>query len=47
MLDSYYDLTRHYVIIKYTGKNLETTRIFDIRIRVLKYGYDYVTEVLI
>jgi len=34
MFDSYYDLTRDHVTIKYTGKNLKATRIPDIRTRV-------------
>jgi len=35
------------MIIKYTGKNLKTTRIFDIRTRVLGYDYDYVAKVMV
>jgi len=34
------------MIIRYTGKDFEITRIFDIRTRVLGYGYDYVAEVI-
>jgi len=46
MLDSCYDLTRNYVITRYAGKNLEATRIPDMRTRVSEYGYDYVAEVM-
>jgi len=46
MLDFYYDLTRDHIIIKYTGKNFKVTCIFDIRIRVLRYSYDYVTKII-
>jgi len=46
MLDSYYDLTRNHMIIRYAGKNLKATRIPDIRTRVLRYGYDYVIKVM-
>jgi len=34
------------MIIRYTGKNLEVTRILDMRIRVLGYGYDYVAKII-
>jgi len=47
MLDSYHDLTRDYIIIRHAGKDLKTTRIPDIRTRVLRHGYDYVAEVII
>jgi len=47
MLDFCYDLTRDYIIIRYAGKNLEVTRILDIRIRVLGYNYDYVIKVIV
>jgi len=46
MLDFYYDLTRDHITIKHTGKNLKITRIFDIRIRVLKYSYDYMAKII-
>jgi len=46
MFDFCYDLTRDHMIIKYTGKNLEITRIFDIRTRVLGYNYNYVIKVM-
>jgi len=46
MLDFYHDLTRNYIIIRHAGKDLKATRIPDIRIRVLKYGYDYVAEIM-
>jgi len=47
ILDFYYDLIRDHVIIRHTGKNLKTTRIPDIRTRVLGHDYDYVTKVMI
>jgi len=46
MLDSCHDLTRDHVIIRHAGKNLEATRIPDMRTRVLGYGYDYVVKVM-
>jgi len=46
IFDFCYDLIRDYVIIKYTGKNLEVIYIFDMRIRVLRYSYDYVTKII-
>jgi len=47
MFDFCYNLTRDYMIIKYISKNLEVTRIFDIQIRILKYGYDYVVKIIV
>jgi len=47
ILDFCYDLTRDYIIIRHTGKNLKATRIPDIRIRVLGYDYDYIAEIII
>jgi len=46
MLDFCYDLTRDYMIIKYTGKDFEVTRIPDMRIRVLGYDYNYVIKIM-
>jgi len=46
MLDSCHDLTRDHVIIRHAGKDLEATRIPDMRIRVIGYGYDYVAKVM-
>jgi len=46
IFDFYYDLIRDYITIRYTGKNLKTTRIPDIRIRILRYGYNYITKVM-
>jgi len=46
IFDSYYDLIRDYITIKYTGKNLKVTRIPDIRTRVLRYNYNYVTKIM-
>jgi len=46
MLDSCHDLTRDHVTTRYAGKDLEVTRIPDIRTRVSGYGYDYVAEVM-
>jgi len=46
ILDFYYDLIRDYVIIRYAGKDFKATRIPDMRIRVLGYGYNYVAEVM-
>jgi len=34
------------MIIRYANKDLEATRIPDIRTRVLGYGYDYVAKVM-
>jgi len=34
------------MIIRYTNKNFKATRIPDMRIRVLGYGYDYVVKVI-
>jgi len=41
-----HDLIRDHIIIRHAGKNLEVTRIFDIRIRVLKYDYNYVAKII-
>jgi len=46
MFDFCYDLTRDYVIIRHASKDFEATRIPDMRIRVLEYGYDYVAKVI-
>jgi len=46
ILDFYYDLIRDYIIIKYTGKDFKVTRIPDIRIRVLRYNYDYMAKIM-
>jgi len=46
MFDFCHDLTRDHITIKHAGKNLEATRIPDIRIRVLGYDYDYVVKVM-
>jgi len=47
MFDSYHDLTRDHIIIRYANKNFKTTRIPDIRIRVLKYNYDYIIKIIV
>jgi len=47
MFDFCHNLTRDHMIIKYTGKNLKTIRIPDIRIRVLKYNHDYVIKIIV
>jgi len=46
MFDSCHDLIRDYIIIRYAGKDLKVTGIFDIRTRILGYNYDYVAEVI-
>jgi len=47
MFDFYYNLTRDYMFIKYTGKNFKITRIPDIRICILGYNYNYVIKIVI
>jgi len=47
MLDSCHDLIRDHIIIRHAGKNLKATRIPNIQIRVLGYGYDYVAKVMV